>query len=95
MTWLHNWFTGVTLCTSLCFRFFAYKLKIARLHGGNIYVLMCENGKIRPVETVQGMGEGEQRSMLEVLNLTMIYCKNFCKCHSALQYNKYDTKKRK
>jgi hypothetical protein len=38
------------------------------------------NGKMRPVETIPGMGEGIERIIGEV-NLTMVYCKNFCKCH--------------
>jgi hypothetical protein len=29
------------------------------------YVLMHENGKMRPVETVPGMEGGEQRGMME------------------------------
>jgi hypothetical protein len=43
------------------------------------YVLMYENGKMRPVETVPGMGV---RGIKE-WNLTMIFCKNFCKCHTV------------
>jgi hypothetical protein len=41
-----------------------------------IYVLMYENGKMRPVETILGMGK------MEGVNLTMVYFKNFCKCHN-------------
>jgi hypothetical protein len=37
---------------------------------------MCENGKIRPIQTIPGMGEGGQRRMMEGVNWTMIYCKN-------------------
>jgi hypothetical protein len=39
---------------------------------------MYENGKIRPVETIPGMGEGR---LMERVNSSMIYCKNFCECH--------------
>jgi hypothetical protein len=44
---------------------------------------MYENGKMRPVETIPGKGGGEQRRMMEGVNSTMIYCKNFCKCHNV------------
>jgi hypothetical protein len=40
---------------------------------------MYVNGKMRPVETILEMGEGEERIMMEGVNSTMIYCKNFCK----------------
>jgi hypothetical protein len=54
------------------------------------FVLMYENGNMRPVETVPGMGEGGKRRMMEKVNSTMIYCKNFYKCHNVpsiqLQY---------
>jgi hypothetical protein len=36
---------------------------------------------MRPVETIPGMERGEQRRMMEGMNLTVICCKNFCKCH--------------
>jgi hypothetical protein len=26
-------------------------------YGGNYYVLLCENGKVSPVETIPGTGE--------------------------------------
>jgi hypothetical protein len=45
---------------------------------------MYENGKMRPVETIPGMGEG-QRRIVEGVNPYMIYCKNFCKCHNVPQ----------
>jgi hypothetical protein len=35
----------------------------------------------RPVETTPGMGEGVKEKD-GVVNSRMIYCKNFCKCHS-------------
>jgi hypothetical protein len=40
--------------------------------------------KMRPVETILGMGEG-MGGMMEVVKSTMIYCKNFCKCHNVPQ----------
>jgi hypothetical protein len=45
------------------------------------YALMYENGKMRPVETSLRMVG--QRIMIEVVNLTKIHCKNFCKCHNV------------
>jgi hypothetical protein len=46
------------------------------------YVLMNENGKMRPGETVPGMGKGIKENGGGG-NSTMIYCKNFCTCHNA------------
>jgi hypothetical protein len=43
---------------------------------------MYENGKMRPVETVPGMGVGIKENDGGV-NSTMIYCKTFCKCHNV------------
>jgi hypothetical protein len=52
-----------------------------RVNMVEYYVLMY--GKMRPVETVPGMGErGEWRKMEQVIS-TVIYCKNICKCHSV------------
>jgi hypothetical protein len=56
---------------------------------------MYENGKMRPVETIPGMGGGEQRRMVEGVKSTMIYCKNSCKCLNVPQYNNNIIKKRK
>jgi hypothetical protein len=40
---------------------------------------------MRYVETIPGIGRrGEQRRMMEGVNLAMIYCKNFYKCHNVL-----------
>jgi hypothetical protein len=47
---------------------------------------MYANGKMRPVETTPGMGEREQRRMMEE-DSTMKCCKNFCKCLNVPQYN--------
>jgi hypothetical protein len=41
---------------------------------------MYENGEVRPVEIIQGMREGEEGIMMEGVNSSKIYCKNFCKC---------------
>jgi hypothetical protein len=43
---------------------------------------MYVNGKFRPFETLPGMGAGGWRIMMKGVNLTIIYCKNFCKCHN-------------
>jgi hypothetical protein len=46
---------------------------------------MNVSGKMRPIETVPGMGgSGRKKKMMEGVNSTMIYLinyKNFCKCH--------------
>jgi hypothetical protein len=45
---------------------------------------MYINGKMRPVETIPEMEGGEeQRRIMEGVNSTMIYCKNFYKCHNV------------
>jgi hypothetical protein len=44
---------------------------------------MYENGKMRPVETIPGMGEEGKREWWRGVNSIMIYCKNFCKCHNV------------
>jgi hypothetical protein len=44
---------------------------------------MYVNGKMRPVETIPGMAGGGIRRMMEVVNSTMIHCKNFNKCHNT------------
>jgi hypothetical protein len=44
---------------------------------------MYVNGKMRPVETIPGMGRGKKRRMMKGVNSTMIYYKNFCKFHSV------------
>jgi hypothetical protein len=55
--------------------------------GGGIwwkyYVHMYTNGKMRPAETILGIGGGGWRRMTEGVNSTMTYCKNFCKCHNV------------
>jgi hypothetical protein len=52
------------------------------------YALMYESGKMRPAETLPGMGiwGGEGWRLKENdggVNSSMIYYKNFCKCHNA------------
>jgi hypothetical protein len=42
---------------------------------------MYENGKMRPVETIPGIGEGDKK-MMGRMNSTVLYCKNFCKGHN-------------
>jgi hypothetical protein len=44
---------------------------------------MYVSGKIIPVETIPGMGMGGIKEMVEGVNSSMIYCKNFCKCHNV------------
>jgi hypothetical protein len=44
---------------------------------------MNGNGKMRPAEPIPGMG-GEIKENDGGLNSTMIYCKNFFKCHIVL-----------
>jgi hypothetical protein len=47
---------------------------------------MYVNGKMIPVETIQGMGEGGKKENGGGMNSSMIYliyCKNFCKCHNV------------
>jgi hypothetical protein len=46
------------------------------------YALMYENGKMRPAETIPGMGGGDKRERWRE-NSTLIYCKNFGKRHNA------------
>jgi hypothetical protein len=48
------------------------------------FVFIYENGKMRPVETIPGMGGGR---MMEGVKSTIIYYKNFYKCHNVPQYN--------
>jgi hypothetical protein len=42
---------------------------------------MYENRKMRPVETVPGKGGGEIKEKDGVVNATVIYHRNFAKCH--------------
>jgi hypothetical protein len=44
---------------------------------------MYLNTKRRPVETVQGIREGECMREVEEGESSMIYCKNLCKCYNV------------
>jgi hypothetical protein len=44
---------------------------------------MYVNGKMRLVETIPGMGRRGINKDDVGSNSTMIYCKNFCKCHNV------------
>jgi hypothetical protein len=48
---------------------------------------MYVNGKMRPVETVPGMGgQGikENDGGVNSSTIYLTYCKNFCECHNVL-----------
>jgi hypothetical protein len=48
------------------------------------YVLMYANGKMRPVETISGVGGGEIKENDGGVNSAMICCyKHFCKCDNV------------
>jgi hypothetical protein len=51
---------------------------------------MHENGKMRYVKTIPGMGEGDIRRMMEGVNSTLVYGKNFCKCHNVPPIQQYN-----
>jgi hypothetical protein len=53
---------------------------------------MCVNGKMRLVETIPGMEGGRAKRVMEGVNSTMIYCKNFCKGHNVPPITKIKTK---
>jgi hypothetical protein len=42
------------------------------------------NGQKMPVETISQMGGGGERRMVEGVNSSLIYCKNFSKYHMYL-----------
>jgi hypothetical protein len=49
---------------------------------------MYENGKkMSPIETIPGIGGRRIKENYGGVNSTMIYCKNFGKCHNVPQYN--------
>jgi hypothetical protein len=54
-----------------------------RVNMVKYYALMYENRKMRLVETVPGMGGAKINENDVGVNSTMIYCKNFCKCHDV------------
>jgi hypothetical protein len=43
---------------------------------------MYENGTMRPVETIPGVGRGIKENDGRGES-NMIYCNNFCKCHNV------------
>jgi hypothetical protein len=48
------------------------------------YVLIYENGKMRPVETIPGVGgEREIKEKDGEGEFNYDNCKNFCKCHNV------------
>jgi hypothetical protein len=49
---------------------------------------MYENEKMRPAETILGMGGRGKKRTVEGVNSITIYCKNFCKCHNVPQVKK-------
>jgi hypothetical protein len=54
---------------------------------------MYENGKMRHIEVIPGMGRRVKRRMIEGVNSTMIcYCKNYYKCHNAPPGQQYNNK---
>jgi hypothetical protein len=59
------------------------------------YALMYENGKMRPVETVPGMGGGGIKENDGWVNSTVINYKNFYKCHNVPPVQQYDNEKRR
>jgi hypothetical protein len=59
------------------------KLRILRNLVQMYCVHMYENGKMRPVETIPGVGGGRIKENGGGVNSTMMCCEHFCKCHSA------------
>jgi hypothetical protein len=45
------------------------------------------------IETIPGTGKGGKKENHRGVNLTMIYCENFCKCHYAPPGQQYDNNK--
>jgi hypothetical protein len=60
------------------------------------FVLMYENGKMRPVETSRNGVGGEEgkriQHSLKRVDLTMIYCKNFYKCRNVPPVEQHNIK---
>jgi hypothetical protein len=54
---------------------------------------MYENGKIRPVETILRIVEGDKGERWRGVSLIKMYYKHYCKCHNAknmLRNNPYN-----
>jgi hypothetical protein len=68
-----------------------YKEKVWEVNMVDYYAHIYENGKMRPIETVPGMGGKGVKENDGGVNSTMIYFKHFCKCHHVplvqQQYN--------
>jgi hypothetical protein len=45
---------------------------------------MYENRKVRPVQTIPGIGGGGIKKKDGGVNSTVIYCKYFGKCHNVI-----------
>jgi hypothetical protein len=56
---------------------------IRKKYKRKYYVLVYEKGKIRPVEIILSLRGEKIKEMDGGVNLTEIYCKHFCECHSA------------
>jgi hypothetical protein len=54
-----------------------------RMKWCKYYVLMYENGKMRPVETIPGMGGGRIKENDGGGEFNMIYCNNFGECYNV------------
>jgi hypothetical protein len=48
-----------------------------------IFVLAYEDEQMRPVEIIPEWMWGRLRRIMKWVNSAIIYCKNFCKCHSG------------
>jgi hypothetical protein len=44
---------------------------------------MYVNGNIRPIETIPGIGIKAVKENDGGMNSTVMYCRNFCKCHNV------------
>jgi hypothetical protein len=63
-----------------------YKGRVLRV---SIVKILCTDvwkWKMRSIETVQGMGWGEIKRMMEGMNSNLMHCKNFGKFHNVPPY---------
>jgi hypothetical protein len=51
-------------------------------YGGNIVYSCTKMNKMRPIETIPGMGGVRIKENNVGMNSTVICCKNFGKCHN-------------
>jgi hypothetical protein len=56
---------------------------------------MYVNGKMRPIKSIPVVKGGVIKEFDGGVNSTMIYCKNFYKCHNVFQYNNIKNKVKK